>query len=165
MAKRGRKNRSGIDYSVPYNENLLYKTRKAYGNMLMRCKSLEESKRKYYMDRGIKVCQRWKDSFDNFLADMGLCEPNTSLDRIDNWGDYTKENCRWASIEVQNFNRDYGEYKGVYFQKSANKWRADVAFGGNRFYLGLFEDKDEAKKVYESHANIIRTLIATGYIK
>ena len=161
----GRTNRSGIDYSIPYSENILLKTKQCYKNMLKRCKSTKEEVRKYYKDRGVDVCERWKESFDNFLEDMGLCQPNTSLDRIDNWGDYEKANCRWASIEVQNWNRDWGEDKGVYFQKSANKWRADVGFGGNRFYLGLFDDKEEAKKAYASHALIIQTLIDTGYLK
>jgi len=162
---RGRVNTTGIDYNIPYSENVLLKTRQCYNNMILRCKSTKESVRKYYRDRGVDVCERWKESFDNFLEDMGLCQPETSLDRIDNWGNYEKANCRWASIEVQNFNRDWGEYKGVYFQTSANKWRADLAYGGNRFYLGLFDTKEAAKEAYESHANIIRTLIATGYLK
>ena len=159
------KSKYGINYSIPYSENLLYKTKKCYENMMTRCRSLREETRKYYKDRGVDVCQRWKESFDNFLEDMGLCEPNTSLDRIDNWGDYEKDNCRWASIEVQNFNRDYGEDRGVYFHKKNKKWLARVAFGGTRWYLGYFEDKEDAKKAYWSHARIIQDLIDTGYLK
>ena len=161
----GRRNKYGIDYSIPYSENVLRKTKQCYDNMLTRCKSTKDEVKKYYMDRGVDVCSRWKESFDNFLEDMGLCQPDTSLDRIDNWGDYEKANCRWASIEVQNFNRDWGEDKGVSFQQSANKWRSDIAFGGNRWYLGVFAEKEDAKKAYESHARIIKDLIDTGYLK
>ena len=143
---------------------LFLKTRIAYYNMLRRCEESYHHK-KYYYDRGIEVCERWKESFDNFLEDMKLCPENRSLDRIDNKKGYSKDNCRWASENVQKWNRDFGPYKGVSWFVQTSKWRARLTYGGKEFHLGYFEDKDKAKEVYDSHARIIDWLIETELLK
>lgn len=57
-----------------------------------------------YRDAGIVVCERWRDSFETFLADMGECPDGLSIDRIKNERGYEPENCRWATPIEQRLN-------------------------------------------------------------
>lgn len=81
------------------------KTLQSYRHAKSRCFNPNVVNYPQYGGRGISMCKRWADSFEEFLADMGECPPGLTLDRIDVNGDYEPRNCRWAAIAVQARNK------------------------------------------------------------
>lgn len=77
-------------------------------SMIQRCTNPAATNFKHYGGSGIVVCERWRTSFEAFLADMGEC-PNkaSTLDRIKNDKGYEPGNCRWATMAEQNRNRTH----------------------------------------------------------
>jgi hypothetical protein len=74
--------------------------------MISRCYFPDNPEYKNYGSRGIKVCDRWLESVENYVEDMGFPPfKDASIDRINNDNGYSKENCRWATKKEQTENR------------------------------------------------------------
>ncbi len=79
---------------------------KAWTSMKDRCYNSTLNQYKDYGGRGITICDRWLNSFENFYEDMGQRPSQEySLDRVDNNGNYCKENCRWSTRKEQGNNK------------------------------------------------------------
>jgi len=73
--------------------------------MKKRCNNKSNEAFNRYGGRGISVCDKWQNDFQAFLDDMGGCPKGHSIDRIDNDGDYTPDNCKWSTPKEQAQNR------------------------------------------------------------
>ncbi len=80
-------------------------TFRSWAAMKTRCLNPNGARYASYGGRGITICEQWVNSFENFLADMGPRPSGTTLDRVDNDGNYEPGNCRWATPSQQNSNR------------------------------------------------------------
>ena len=122
--------------------------------MKQRCYYEKSNHYARYGGRGIKICERWKQPLGiwNFIEDMGRRPSNRhTVERIDNDGDYTPENCRWATYQEQARNRKIRSdnkvgLSGVNYDKTNKRWVArKTRLDGKRICLGYFKTSEEAK--------------------
>ncbi|MGC4018924.1 MAG: hypothetical protein QM793_06670 [Muricomes sp.] len=74
--------------------------------MRQRCNNPKNTGYYLYGGRGVKVCERWENSFENFIGDMGKApSEDHSIDRINPFGNYEPGNCRWATDKEQANNK------------------------------------------------------------
>lgn len=128
---------------------------RAWASMRSRCTDESQTSFASYGGLGISVADNWFQSFESFIEDMGMKpEPDYVLDRIDPMGDYSKENCRWVSLEVSShnkgvYNTNTSGYKGVSVGWKGT-WRAYLTKNGSCYRKSGFKTARAAALWYDS---------------
>ena len=150
-------------------KKVTHQTHLSYRAMRSRCYSDKHEAYKVYSALEIPVCGSWLlpngEGFNNFLEDMGLRPLGTTLDRINGTLGYSKDNCRWSSYEMQNFNikkkdNNTSGRTGVYWNNNAGKWFAYIRLNGKNKHLGYFSNFKDAVIVRENAEKEVY-----GYVK
>jgi hypothetical protein len=122
----------------------------AWHSMINRCENPNSQQWDNYGGRGIKVCDRWRNSFEAFFADMGpRPSPKHSIDRVVVNGDYEPKNVRWALPRVQAANRR-NNLAMIGAQRRGDKFRSQIRIDGKTINLGTFDTPEAANSAYRA---------------
>lgn len=122
---------------------------KIYFGMRKRCLNSKSLDYPYYGGNGVTICQRWLDSFENFIEDMGPIPKQATLNRKNSSKIYSKETCEWVSRSIQSYDQTTKKTNksgktGVSFDKKTNKWNSKIGFETKSIHLGRFSELDQA---------------------
>ena len=143
-----------------------------WNDMIRRCTNLKHKSYPNYGGRGITVCDVWTD-VRNFIT---WCESTyiegMSLDRIDNDGNYSPDNVRWADASTQALNKrmhksNTSGFVGVSRYKGSNKWVAQIMVNKVGIHLGYFNSVQEAVQARDNYIieNNLPHMLSTDYKK
>ena len=124
------------------------KSYEVWNNLMSRCYNQLDPGYKNYGGRGITVSEEWHD-FVNFYRDMGNPPKDKSIDRIDNDGPYSKENCRWKTWSQQNINRRH---------KKSNTGIRNISWSkrDNLYYVSIKRNNISYKKSFKELSDAIQ---------
>lgn len=129
-----------------------------FKDMKKRCYNNNNKDFKNYGLRGITICPEWLNNSSAFLK-WALANGYTEglqIDRIDNDGNYTPDNCRFVTPQINNCNQrmrcnNKSNYRGVFFNGSTNKWQAQVRNNKKAHYIGVFSNTIDAAVARDSY--------------
>ncbi len=146
-----------------------------YHKIKGRCLNINDAAYNNYGGRGIKMCERWLESFDNFYEDMGARpSKDYSIDRINNDGDYCPENCKWSTKLEQNNNKR-NNIQLTFNGKTQNisQWATELNMNqlliGKRLRRGWSVEDALTKPLNSHHENLLtyngKTMNITDWAK
>ena len=136
-----------------------HKVYRAWTNIVYRCTNKKDKYFKDYGERGITVCNEWKNdfmSFYNWSIENGY-KDSLTIDRIDNNGNYEPLNCRWVNMQLQQRNTrllrstNSSGYRGVSFKKDKSKWVCKINVNYKRIHIGYFKTAEEGARAYDKY--------------
>lgn len=116
------------------------RTYRCWNAMRQRCNNPKRPEYKNYGGRGIHVCNSWNESFENFLADMGVCPSNKhTIDRLDNEKGYSPENCKWVTY-IENLNNKRSSVKYTINGKTmtVTQWAREKGCSRGKLFKRLY---------------------------
>ena len=114
--------------------------------MIRRCTVQTDKDYPRYGGKGVSVCPAWME-YKNFVADMGEPEGDETLDRIDTYGNYFPENCRWAGVQTQNRNQRLRANSATGFigvSAVGKRFMAKITVGKKAYYSKVVATVEEA---------------------
>lgn len=122
-----------------------------WSGMIYRCTHQNASHYERYGERGIAVCDEWGSNFEAFV-EWSLANgysADLEIDRINNNGDYSPENCRWVPHKENSRNRNTRKTSksgvaGVMYRADINVWRVSIGVDYKRINIGHFKTFEEA---------------------
>ncbi len=130
-----------------------------WDNLVQRCTNTRDERYSDYGGSGITLFEEWKNfvKFYEWAMSAGYAD-NLMLDRIKIDKSYSPDNCRWITPQQSACNRrgslseKTSKYKGVYFEKQTQKWRAEITAHYKKYKLGRFDNETDAAIAYNTAA-------------
>ena len=131
---------------------------KLWGSIKYRCYNKNYRYYNRYGERGITVCNDWKNDFMSFYswAMANGYEEHLTIDRIDNDGNYEPSNCRFTTTQINNLNRSLPKnnksgYRGISWNNTDKCWKACLQYNNKMHNIGNFKNIDEAVIAYNEY--------------